>query len=724
MYEHIIELLDQRRLKEALVQLQAFTADLENWTLHSDIENLATTYYYMLQYAAQGIEDPARDKMYEQLRRKAYELTDKANFIKKSKQEAGYFADKCRRMMQNPPHTFQELALTLETLSEDMALAQLPIGEESQATGENNPYVRHEQAIDELFDKIWTSSLWTEEEYQQAAAFLSSLLIPANDIAVMLSAVTLSLLRMFDNRKFLFLINACQSGSETLITQRALIGIALTAYYQEKRLYLYPDLLAALALLGENKNTVKNLLTIQTLLLLSRETEKIGKKMREEIIPTMMRSPNMAKTDLKIIDLEELEDKNPEWSKDMAQIEKSLRELGELQMEGADTYMSTFSQLKNYPFFRQASHWFYPFDKQTPEIARLFKDEKGGQVSMMGLIMDSPMFCNSDKYSFCLTLFNLPEQQREYLTSHFTAQNEIKEEQLQALAETSRDTRKPEIVSRQYIHDLYRFFKLWAYRNEMTDIFKSKLDLWNCQALRPFFTEPDTLKRIADHLFAKDYMGEASALYLKLSREGKPDAEIMQKLGFTYQKLKKYDEAIKAYSQADLFKPDHIWTLKHLAQCYKHTRQYEHALECYDKVKDMKPDDLNILFQMGQCLATLRRYTEALAYFFKVEYLEDAPANARRAIGWCYFMTGNYENAFRFYQKLVETEQASMADWLNAGHTLLAQNKMPEALTYYRNAEKRCATHEEFFKTFMADKEALIEQGIPENTIYLIPDLL
>jgi len=725
MHEHIIELLDQRRLKEALVQLQAFAVELEDWQLNADIESLSTTYNYMLQYAAQGVNDPERGKMYCHLWRRAYELADKANFIKTGKRGTGYFADTYRRQMQHPAHSLQELQMTLEMLSEDMALSQLPVTEPLQTDKKENPFIRHEQTVDELFYKIWTSAQWSENEQNQAEAFLSSLLIPANDIAVMLSATTLSLLHIFDSRKYQFLINAYQSGTDTLVTQRALVGIALVAYYQEARLNLYPELLAALSLLTEKPKAAKELLTIQILLLLSRETEKISKKMREEIIPQMMRSANIAKTDLKILDLEELEDKNPEWSKGMAQVENTIRELGELQMEGADTYMSTFSQLKSYPFFREAAHWFYPFDKQTPEIAPLFKDEKEGQRSMMGLIMDSPVFCNSDKYSFCLTLFNLPEQQRQYMTSQFNAQTEMQAEQIQALSETSKDFQKPEIVSRQYIHDLYRFFKLWMYRNEVDDIFKSKLNLWNCQALGPLLHHTEAIKHIADHLFAKDYMEEASQLYLRLSQEEKPNAEIMQKLGYTYQKMKNYEEAIRAYLQADLLKPDHLWTLKHLAQCYKRTRQYSKALEYYEKVKEMKPDDLNILLQIGQCLATLRRYKEALAYFFKVEYLDNAPANAQRAIGWCYFMTGKYEDALRFYRKLTDTpDNVPMADWLNTGHAYLALGKIPEALEHYRKAENSCISHEAFIQNFKNDKEALLEQGVPEDTLYLIPDML
>ena len=70
----------------------------------------------------------------------------------------------------------------------------------------------------------------------------------------------------------------------------------------------------------------------------------------------------------KIIDLEDLEDKNPEWEKEMKRVEESIRELGELQLEGADTYLSAFAQLKSYPFFRQAAHWFIHSTASIPTL--------------------------------------------------------------------------------------------------------------------------------------------------------------------------------------------------------------------------------------------------------------------------------------------------------------------------------------------------------------------
>jgi len=446
--------------------------------------------------------------------------------------------------------------------------------------------------------------------------------------------------------------------------------------------------------------------------------------MREEIIPQMMRNPKLRKPDLKIIDIEDLEDKNPEWEKEMKEISDEIHQLGELQMEGADTYMSTFSQLKSYPFFRKTAHWFYLFDRQTADIANFFIDEKIEKKSIISLLLDSPVFCNSDKYSFCLTLNSLPQSQRELLSSQIGEQNEMMQDSIDKLIVEANSKEKANIVSRQYIHDLYRFFKLWIHRNEQHDIFTDELAFWKSPVLKPLILHGERHKQIADYLFAKDYFQEASELYEELTKIQPEESDVWQKLGFSYQKMKRYKDAVNAYIQADILKPDHLWTLKHLAQCYKRMHNYEKALDYFYRVETIQPDNLNLLLQIGQCLATLRDYSKALQYFFKVEYLDRTPENAQRAIGWCYFMTGKYEDALRFYKKLLQIPEAQTSDWLNTGHIYTAMNQIPKAIECYRKVEKRTSSRDEFLKIYLNDKDALLEQGVTEENIYLIPDLL
>ena len=97
------------------------------------------------------------------------------------------------------------------------------------------------------------------------------------------------------------------------------------------------------------------------------ETEKITKKLNEEIIPEMMKlSPMIGKK----INLDEwigesgVNEKNPEWQKilDESGLTDKLQEFSELQLKGADVFHSTFSNLKSYPFFNEMCNWSLPFN--------------------------------------------------------------------------------------------------------------------------------------------------------------------------------------------------------------------------------------------------------------------------------------------------------------------------------------------------------------------------
>ena len=293
------------------------------------------------------------------------------------------------------------------------------------------------------------------------------------------------------------------------------------------------------------------------------------------------------------------------------------------------------------------------------------------------------------------------------------------------LKEMSQSKARAEFVSRQYIHDLYRFFKLWSRRHEIHDIFEDTLDLWNKETLSQALLHKDYINKLADYLFTHDDLTEAGILYDKsIELYNRKNAELWQKAGFIYQKIGSYKKAIDYYLQSDLLIPDNTWNNRHLAQCYRKEGNYPKALEYYNKVEQAQPDSLNLALQIGQCLMTLERYDEALAYFFKVEYLDKKPQNARRAIGWCSFITGNHQQAKKYYDLLISEPKPIMEDWMNAGHVYYILNETEKSIEYYRKAQELCDSHDEFVRLYQIDKKDLIKQGANEVDLFILPDEL
>lgn len=720
-YNQIVSLLEYKRLKEALVQLDAFLYNSNDWTLRNRLEQIQTSYQYMLQYMKLGMKDPERHKLYRQLLADTWEIADQTRILLLDEISTYYYHSLRRNPNQLPKaYDLSAQQRILEGFSDEMAVSQL-----ANYQGLDAILKRHEETHQVMFLTTWSNNNWTLEEFAQAEDMLRSETLPINDLCLFVSAVTLSLMECFDERKINWLLDGLRH-THPQINQRALVGLVITLHLYPTRITLYPELEARISLFREDPDFSKQVNRVYIQLLRSQETEKIDKKMREEIIPEMMRNVNiMRNMKFGFEENPEENDLNPDWEKafESSGLGDKIREMNELQLEGADVYMSTFAQLKTYPFFKEPYNWFYPFDMHHSSIIKEFGFKPTGDNAILSLILQSGFFCNSDKYSLCFTMAHIPQSQRTMMLSQMTSQD------LDALMDESKSSalrqyaERPDVISNQYVHDLYRFFKLSQRRHEFRDIFKEEIALHRIPALKEILCKPELLITIADFHFRKEHPAEALELYKELIALNHANADIFQKAGYCLQKEKRYKEAIDAYLKADVLKPDHVWTIRHLATCYRQIRDFASALEYYKKVEAIQPESHNVLFYAGSCLAELERYEEALQYFFKLDFIESNCIKAWRAIGWCSFVNGKYEQAMKYYEKIL-TSKPLAADYLNAGHVAWRTGKIEKAAELYSKAALEYGGQEIFREMFGKDKETLVRQGISEKDIPLMMDLV
>ena len=426
---------------------------------------------------------------------------------------------------------------------------------------------------------------------------------------------------------------------------------------------------------------------------------------------------------------EENDDKNPDWADafERSGLGEKLREMNELQLEGADVYMSTFSALKSYPFFREVHNWFYPFSKQQSDVLKSLKKAGNQGDSLLDLILQSGFFSNSDKYSLFFTIHQLPQMQQDMMLSQLSEQQVAEVAELSNAETLKQLNERPGTVSNQYLHDLYRFFKLSVRRQEFRDIFKEKLDLHLVPGLDHLLYWEYELLPIADFYISKERWDEAIELFEEiLETSGKfeeENAEYYQKFGYALQKRKRYAEAIQAYLKADLLKPDNIWNNRHLATCYRLNRDYQAALIYYKKVEEAAPDDANATFYIGNCLAEMGQHEEALNYFFKLDFIENNSVRAWRGIGWCSFINRKYEQAMKYYEKIIARKPLAI-DYMNAGHVAWVMGDIQKAAAFYGKAITVCGNREQFLDMFHKDKGSLLKQGIREEDMPLMLDLI
>lgn len=723
--EYVFNLLENHRLKEALVQIHAMASQCSSWQLRTDVETLQTTYDLMLQYNAKGIKDPKQKDMYNKIFRSAYEMAERTHIMKNSTSSFALYYDLIRTYEHAKPHTLSELQMQLEAYTEDAATAPLIYSDANRCKSElAGIRERHEKALNELFERTWVSLYWTEAEAQEAQTLLNSLLVPVNDLCVFISAVTMSQSRIFDIRKYMLLLEA-YNHPDPMVNQRAIVGIVITALFHEHRIMMYPEARAKLSLLNEDADFIKNLHTIQIQLQLSRETQKIDRKMREEIIPEMMRNVNIMRNMKFGFEETDENDRNPDWEQAFEQsgLGDKIREMNDLQLEGADVYMSTFAQLKGYPFFREPHNWFYPFDRMHSSIIHQVGLNQTSESSVLSIILQSGFFCNSDKYSFCFTIAQLPQGQRDMMLSQMTPQDQSDFMEEKNSASLKQYAERPDVISNQYIHDLYRFFKLSQRRNEFHNIFQEEIALHRNPVLKELLSAPELLVAVADFHFRKEHPAEALELYRILIDRKQANADIFQKTGFCLQKEKRYQEAVDAYLKADMLKPDHLWTLRHLATCYRQMKKFDAALEYYHRVETIQPENHNVLFYTASCLAEQKRYEDALQYFFKLDFLENNCMKAWRGIGWCSFVSGKHEQAMKYYDKLLASKPLA-TDYLNAGHVAWVLGNIEKAAGLYGKAMAESGSKDAFLEIFDRDRNSLLKQGIAAEEIPLMLDMI
>jgi len=726
-YTEICRNLGKRKLKPAFDQLEKVIKESGLVIFLDEWRNLEQTYHYMLQYTVEGTQDPERQKVYRKLIVSVFELADKLKeaVLIKISPELEY---EKKRNYTNEPIDFLNFLDDLETFYLHEELATLVDDAEIKGSTKKESAISHQQKIVRLFYHIWFKEKLSKEEVEFVKRVYASQLLLKEYKSLIVLSVILSLLRQFDEAKFDLLFTAYQS-EEMELNQRGIVGLLIGLYRYDDRLAFYPAIKAHLEILNENQAFKQNLERVIVQFIRSKDTEKIQQKIKDEIIPEMIKiSPNLKdKINLDSLMDDSLgEDKNPEWEKifeDAPGLMNKMEEFSELQMEGADVFMGSFSMLKMFPFFNEFSNWFMPFFAENPEIGEVVDKKDDVNTRFIEAIATAPILCNSDKYSFCLSIQNLPPENREFMAEGMKAEMGQFDE-LQKDEEYTNPGRKSGFVSNQVIQDLYRFYKLHPRKNDFEDIFNWRFDFHNTHTLGGILKEEDgVLRNIAEYYFSKNRFEEAAEIFNYLLTNEK-SGELYQKLGFCYQKSGDYNGALNAYKKAELFDLNRKWNFNKIALCYRNLKQPEKALEYYREAEKLDEDNLNIQLNIGHSLLELEEFEQALKCYFKVEYL--APGNKKvwRPIGWCSFVTGKKEQAEKYFNKLME-EDPNKHDLMNMGHVQWSLGKRMEALGFYKKSIAQTdLTESEFFEVFEEDLHHLINQDVDKEDVPIMLDQL
>lgn len=722
--KEILNYLSKRQVRNAIKSLNNLAINSQDWSIMESLTELETNYKFMLHYLFEDTEDGEREKVYNNLIRSLYETTDDLSDDLLKNESSNIYYDRLRINDISNTLLIKDIHLQLKNISTNLSLIDLLEDGDHKTNKKKDLLVKRERIASEMFNAFFISPRTNEETLIDFKSFIDSMDIEVREKCLFISAINLNLLHRFDSKKVQFLMHASNSD-DIQVKVRAIVGLIIILQMYSVRWKYYPELQHQLETFSENENFRKIVLKIIIQLIRSRETEKISKKITEEILPEMMRFNNLAGKKLNIEEIlsdADLSAKNPEWKKELEQsgLVDKLQEYSNLQMEGADVFHSTFSSLKSFSFFSELGNWFMPFDTNYSEISSMFTHSSNNEL-LRAAIVKSNQMCNSDKYSFCLSLLQIPSSQRDRMLTQMGAESEdIK--QMQSASLELNTKKQEELVSNQYIQDLYRFFKLNPHRGNFYDIFELKLNFYDKKSIAQFISDTYSIKEIAHYCFEKNYFSEALQAFSLLVKLGQDSGDVWQKIGYCHQMLSSYTEALEAYLQADLIIPNNSWTLRRIAHIYRTQKKYEEAIEYYKKASSLIPNNMALELNIGHCYLEMKDYEKALNCYFKVQLSDTKESSkALRPIAWTAFMADKFDLSRKYYEEIIE-KKSSAQDYLNAGHVELTEGNKKASIKLYVKSAELFDTFDQFVEAFETDKSIMIGKGVDNNLIAYILD--
>lgn len=717
----ISEALACNRVNSALSELESMAAAVSApWPIKDKIEKLKEHYKLLLQYALDGIMDSGRvavrDEIMSGIATTADMIIREATIKDSSKL---YFSVLRYENMQADSSVSQLAAIYREKNSRYNMGIMTGNHDIKEADG-TLLAIALESLATRLFNVIWTKHPFESSDNDAVLSIMENDTLPLHMKVLMLNAVLLGALEYYDEHR-LFTLAEIYRRQLPQLEVRALCAMLMVMWMQREYTHTrkFSDVIAALSDMPRWREDVK-MAFLQ--LVRTRDTERINRTMREDVIPSMMKLRpeinKIIKDESDIVDSVSME-ANPEWEElfEKSGLGDKLREISEMQADGADVMMSTFSHLKTFPFFSDVAHWFLPFYPEESHVRAVLGSDS---LELGELLAATPMLCDSDKYSMVLSLERIAGVARRLMMEQIKAQGIN-------MAELRNSSLLPEATEREnaankYVQDLYRFFSLFRRKNEFENPFGSPVNLVELPELASVFDDTDTITVVAQFYFKRGYYAEALSLYKILMNRAGADAQLCQKAGYCLQQSGDIRGAIEMYEQSELYNSDSAWTMRRLAVCYRLEGDSAKAAAYYARLMEKKPEDLTLALHLGACLLDLKKYDEALKQYFKVEFLDSSSTRALRPIAWCLFLTGQLERSRGYYEKIM-TDAPTANDCLNYGHLFMAQGRYRDALAQYKDSLRLCGGDvTKWTRMFTADIPVLEDAAVDSFMISLVAD--
>lgn len=423
----------------------------------TDITRVDEDYRLMKQYMLMGYADDSRSELIRKMKCKVYAISSQMLQMVHVNENQSY--KKQYDFARNHSVDYGEVAERLQCYQQDIAISALDSDNKEKV---HRSCLELHNYRELLFAKIMTSVPFTDVEADEVQSLLLSSVVDTIDRQLIVSALMLCQLFVWDPRKFriLCVTSGCQDEK---VSEYALVGMVLTLPEKSDSINesIYADSLSEL--LG-HEESLRRLADLQIQLFMTKNTGKIDDMIRTQIMPTLRKNADRmmqrhSKDDE--LDIEAIINPNME-EKEMDEMENIVGRMRKMQNLGADVFYGGFSQAKRSIFFYTLINWFYPFYIQHPQLS--LKSLDVYMLKRIEQIVNAQPMCNSDKYSFVTSIASTINLLPKYI-------KEVLESDSIPIVDMNEKTESGSLIRQMLLGDYYRFFNLYSKKNDFIDVF-------------------------------------------------------------------------------------------------------------------------------------------------------------------------------------------------------------------------------------------------------------
>ncbi|MDY4629978.1 MAG: tetratricopeptide repeat protein [Prevotella sp.] len=587
-----------------------------------------------------------------------------------------------------------EIRKRLESFVSNIALLQLQNDNEAAQQRLEVIYEEQKKYRQQMFLYVLTELRFSGGDIQELEDLLLTPTVDNIDQRMIISALTINGLMVFDPLKLRLLVNVYTKSEDIPVKQYALVGWALT-------LPRYPyscdsQTTQIVRDLVDNDATVREeLAQLQIQLAYCQSADRDSRNFQETIMPDIMKASNMRFTDKGL----EMQEDDPmddilgrsTTEKKMEEVESRMRSYMDKRSQGMDLFFQGFKHMKRYPFFSDISNWLVPFYYEHPDIAPALHQMGGNGI--LHLMLDAPM-CDNDKYSFVFAFLSIMNKVPKDII-----------EQMQQTAPPENAYRDwmsdPAILRRNYLQSLYRFFQLFPYSESFVSPF------CDTEEVEMPYLDPPSWLIVANKTLMETRFDNNIIDLLKYFLRKKDFGAVQfildeyndcdDSFDLCYVRTLFYADSLPDYEDEFLHnieyclkvKPDSITLRKLYAKWLYSCEKFQEAKTLFGKLMEEKDGNRNYMFSYALCCHKLGDYDEAKKVLFRLAYEHPDDREVGILLASTFFLDGKTEDAFKRVDKMSADdldEKVKKELTVVRSLSLLALNRREEAAKCYASS--------------------------------------